>query len=76
MTRFSQVEKLSAKNALDYQTRLLEVSKKIWQEKWASAVNPFVAWNEWRTGKSIRDVVYAPWQLAKNQSELCGSPNK
>ena len=74
--RFTQAEKRSAKNTLDHQTRILELFEKIWRNKWDLACNPFVAWSEWKADSSIRAVVHAPWQLAKKQSELCGSPNK
>lgn len=76
MTRHTQVDKLQAKNALDYQTRLLEINKQAWQEKWDAAVNPFVALIEWKADKSIRDNAYVPWLAAKRESNLCGAPSK
>ena len=76
MSRFTQAEKQSAKNALDYQTRTLDVAKKTWQEEWVAAANPFAALIQWKANKSIRDTFYGPWLLAKKQADLCGPPAK
>lgn len=76
MARFTQAEKISAKNAMDYQAKLLTMAEKAWQEKWDAAPNPFVAFAQWKNDSSIREAAYAPWQLAKKQAELCGLPAK
>ena len=76
MARFTQAEKLSAKNAMDYQAKLLDIAQKAWQEKWAAASNPFISFTQWKTDKSIREAAYAPWLLAKKRANLCGLPIK
>ena len=76
MARFTQAEKLSAKSTLDYQTRVLKLAETAWQEKWCSAINPFLALIQWKADKPTRVADTAPWLLAKKRSDLCGSPSK
>ena len=74
--KFTQEQKLSAKNALDYQQRLLDLRKETWQEQWETAENPFGALKNWRADKPIRDAAYLPWEEARRHAALCGAPAK
>lgn len=74
--KFTEDQRRSAKNVVDYQQRILELSKKDWQEKWEAAENPFVALLTWYADKPIRDAAYLPWEIATNQALECGPPAK
>lgn len=74
--KFTQEQKLSAKNAVDYQQRLFDLLKKTWQEQWDAAENPFVALKNWRSDKHVRDAAWLPLEEAKKHAALCGPPAK
>lgn len=63
-------EKLTARNALDYQARVLDSHKQRWQEQWEAAANPFEALVSWTAGKAVRAEAYIPWRKAKDLTEL------
>ena len=63
------LEKTAARNALDYQTRVLDTHKIRWEAEWEAAANPFEALAAWNINRPVRDKAYAPWRKAKDLTE-------
>jgi len=59
-------EKLAnAKTELDFHSKVLQVHEGIWQATWASAKNPFEAWNRYKQDAPKRKPIVSAWLTAR-----------
>ena len=76
MTKPTNKERLAAKNAAAYQTRLLQGLEARWQEAWDKAPNPFEAWQLWKARSAERTAAISRWAAAKDLTSQLGYPEE
>jgi len=54
----------------EYADKLFKVHRKIWDEEWSAAKNPFVAFAEYKKARPKRKVIYDQWDAANEAWEL------
>ncbi len=65
-----------ARKLLDYHTKMLKAHEKIWQEKWESAKNPFLAWMQYKKDAKIRLLILSPWIAARDFYDSLPKPRE